>query len=145
MPVIFHFQNIDIVTHISTDCLPVFNHGLMAYYFKYNIVNTSTLLLDKVYMWNLLFTFKSWANFKFSSRTPFLRANSFKAEVIASFCFSSIAYHSKQHYLICMYVYICICILRDYCSRETTILNSETFLSSVYFSFWSCNSWYDTD
>lgn len=42
------------------------------------------------------YTFNSWVNFKFSSRSPFLRANSFKAEVTASVCFSSIAYQSKQ-------------------------------------------------
>lgn len=41
-------------------------------------------------------TFKSWASFKFSSRSPFLRSNSFKADVIASFCFSSIAYHQNN-------------------------------------------------
>uniref|UniRef100_A0A2P2M676 Uncharacterized protein LOC105632512 isoform X2 n=1 Tax=Rhizophora mucronata TaxID=61149 RepID=A0A2P2M676_RHIMU len=59
----------------------------------------------------LLYTFKSLANFRFSSTPPFLQTSSFKAEVIISFSLSSMA-----------------------------ILKSANFLCNMFFSFNNCIS-----
>lgn len=100
-------------------------------------------------------TFNSLINFKFTSRSPFLYPNSLKAEVMASACFSSTACYTMRK--IIMYPnhnakkplneeknenssqYSCIQ------EQRQTILISENFLSSAYFSFNSRNSYHHKD
>lgn len=60
-------------------------------------------------------TFNSLSKFKFTSRSPFLCANSFDAEFITSFCFSSRAYNKNNLFHILGYATII-----NYLGKKTT-------------------------